>query len=120
MEFNQQANKQNSIISADSKQIKLANNIVKIPCFVSVNYQVEVAFSDINKIDKKLLFPLINKDEIDLLIIGTGESVRFLSPKQLVDFNQIGLSVETMNSVSARHSFNLLLADARAVGLLLL
>lgn len=120
MEFNQQSRNQNSIISADNSQIKLAHTRLKIPCFVSANYHCQVDFSSLDAVNKLSLFPLINQDDIDLLIIGTGDCPQFLSPKQQMALKQMGLSVESMNQGSACRSFNLLLADARQVGLLLL
>jgi uncharacterized protein len=54
------------------------------------------------------------------LIIGTGNSPKFLSPKQQIELSEFGLGVECMNNSSACSSFNLLLGDLRKVGLLLL
>jgi len=54
------------------------------------------------------------------VIIGTGERVIFLSAKHQVTLGELGLGVECMNNASACSSFNLLLSDARAVGLLIL
>lgn len=120
MEFNQQEANKNSIISANAVKIKLAHATLKIPCFISTNYIAEVKINNLDALDKKVLFPLITKDNIDLLIIGSGNSTQFLHPKQQIQIQQMGLGVETMNSKSACRSFNLLLADARLVGLLLL
>lgn len=74
----------------------------------------------LEQLDKMTLFPLSSKDDIRLLIIGTGATARFLDPKQQVAIQQMGIGVESMNTESACHSFNLLLSDARLVGLLLL
>ena len=120
MEFNQQEASQNSIISVNATAVKLAHSTLKIPCFISPNYHTQIETVSLSALDKLKLFPLTTKDNIDLLIIGTGNTTQFLQPKQHIDIQQMGLGVETMNGESACRSFNLLLADARLVGLLLL
>ncbi|MBE8189480.1 MAG: hypothetical protein HAW58_01100 [Candidatus Thioglobus sp.] len=120
MEFNQQAASKNSIISVDNLGVKLANSTLKTPCFISPNYQTELEISALSALDKITLFPLSQPDNIDILIIGTGAKIEFLSAEQQVAISQMGLGVETMNSESACRSFNLLLSDKRLVGLLLL
>ncbi len=120
MEFNQQESSRNSIISVDVRQLKLAHTTLTMPCFISPNYHTEIEIESLDKLDKLTLFPLSTKDNIELLIIGTGDSTQFLHPKQQVAIGQMGIGVESMNSESACRSFNLLLSDARLVGLLLL
>jgi len=114
MEFTQQNANQNTIISYDDLTITLS------PCFISSNESKELTTLDIAEIDKEFLFPLLSKESIDLLIIGTGSSPVFLSPKQQMSLSEIGLGVECMNNTSACSSFNLLLGDLRKVGLLIL
>ena len=120
MEFNQQESEHNSIISVDNSQVKLIHCVLKTPCFISPSYSVEIKATNIESLDKALLFPLSSKDDIDILIIGTGEMTQFLHPKQQIAIQQMGIGVESMNNESACRSFNLLLTDARRVGLLLL
>ncbi len=120
MEFNQQEPCQNSIVSFGGTWVKLADGVVETPCFISPNYYAEVGINCLEELDKQFLFPLSAKDNIDLLIIGTGDSTQFLHPKQQVAIRQMGIGIESMNSESACRSFNLLLSDVRLVGLLLL
>lgn len=120
MEFNQQESSQNSIVSVDVSTIKLAHTTLRTPCFISPNYCSEIEINQLNQLDKISLFPLSSKDNINLLIVGTGNSSQFLHPKQQVAIQQMGIGVESMNNESACRSFNLLLSDARLVGLLLL
>ena len=120
MEFNQQEASQNSIISIDNSQVNLSHTTLKTPCFISPTHYQEIELSSIDQIDKTQLFPLSVKDNIDLLIIGTGAQPTFLSPQQYIMFQQMGVGVECMTNESASRSFNLLLSDARLVGLLLL
>lgn len=120
MEFSQQDNNQNSVISFENNTIQLSHQQLKIPCFISKNFATEIEFSHITDINKQSLFPLISHDEIDLLIIGTGQSPKFLTGQQQVVIQQMSIGSESMNSDSACRSFNLLLSDARNAGLLLL
>jgi len=120
MEFTQQNANQNTIISYDNLTITLSHSKLNRPCFISSNKSKELSALNISKIDKEFLFPLLSKESIDLLIIGTGISPVFLSPKQQMSLSEIGLGVECMNNTSACSSFNLLLGDLRKVGLLIL
>lgn len=120
MEFTQQQASQNSIISTDGSCVKLAHTTLECPCFISPNYHAKTTITELAKLDKISLFPLSMQDDIDLLIIGTGDTSQFLHPKQYAAIVQMGIGVETMNNRSACRSFNLLLSDARRVGLLLL
>ena len=120
MEFTQQNANQNTIISFDDLTITLSHSKLSPPCFISSNESKELSTLNITEIDKEFLFPLLSKESIDLLIIGTGSSPVFLSPKQQISLSEIGLGVECMNNVSACSSFNLLLGDLRKVGLLIL
>ncbi len=120
MEFNQQESEQNSIVSVDDCQIKLTHITLKTPCFISPSHSTEIEITDLEQLDKASLFPLSSQDDIDILIIGTGKMTQFLHPKQQIAIQQMGIGVESMNNESACRSFNLLLTDARRVGLLLL
>ena len=120
MEFTQQNANQNTIISFDNSKITLSHSKLSTPCFISSNESKELSTLNITEIDKEFLFPLLSKESIDLLIIGTGSSPVFRSPKQQISLSEIGLGVECMNNVSACSSFNLLLGDLRKVGLLIL
>jgi len=120
MEFNQQESEQNSIVSVNDSQIKLAHTTLNTPCFISPSYSSEIEITSLEQLDKTSLFPLSSQDDIDLLIIGTGDITQFLHPKQQVAIQQMGVGVESMNNESACRSFNLLLSDVRRVGLLLL
>ena len=120
MEFTQQNANNNTIISVGESSISLSHEKLNRPCFISARTTNEVSINDITEIDKEFLFPLLTKDSVDLLIIGTGNSPKFLTPKQQIELSSIGLGVECMNNTSACSSFNLLLGDLRKVGLLLI
>ena len=120
MEFTQQSANQNTVISIDESNITLSHIQLKIPCFISSNTAEEVPISSLDEISKEALFSLLSQESLDLLIIGTGKTSKFLSPKQQVSLSELGLGVECMSNVSACSSFNLLLSDLRPVGLLIL
>ena len=120
MEFTQQKANTNTIISTDESSVTISHAKLNRPCFISANNSREVSIKNLDEVGKEFLFPLVTKDSIDLLIIGTGNSTKFLSPKQQFELSEFGLGVECMNNSSACSSFNLLLGDLRKVGLLLL
>ena len=120
MEFTKQESQKNSIVCVNARDIQLRHTIINIPCFVSASYHCELKIDNITDINKKLLFPLICHDDANLIIIGTKKSCKFLTARQLIEIKQIGVNIESMNTKSACSSFNLLLSDLRAVGLLLL
>ena len=120
MEFNQQDNNQNSVVSIENSMVTLSHTTLSTPCFISPKYHTQTPNLTLEQLDKMVLFPLSSKDDIDLLIIGTGKYSQFLRPQQQVALQQMNIAVESMNSESACRSFNLLLSDARLVGLLLL
>jgi uncharacterized protein len=120
LQFNQQENSKNSIIYLDKNKVKLQQKILTTPVFISSNYCKEIEIDSLDKLNKEFIFPLANHDNIDLLIVGTGDKTKFLNPKQLLKIKKIGINIESMNNKSACYSFNLLLSDSRLVGLLLL
>ncbi len=120
MEFTQQNANTNTIISIDESSVTLSHIKLNRPCFISATASKEVSNIEMTEIGKEFLFPLITKDSVDILIIGTGVSPKFLTPKQQIELSSIGLGVECMNNTSACSSFNLLLGDLRKVGLLLI
>ena len=120
MEFTEQRANQNTVISIDESSITLSHIRLNIPCFISSKKGEEVSISSVEEISRENLFPLLNQESLKLLIIGTGKYSIFLSPKQQVSLSELGIGVECMNNVSACNSFNLLLADQRPAGLLIL
>ena len=120
MELTQQEVNYNSIVSHDESSVTLSATKLKKPCFISPKNNKELTIQSLAEIDKEFIFRLTCDEPLDLVIIGTGEKVIFLSAKQQVDIRELGIGTECMNNNSACSSFNLLLSDARAVGLLIL
>ena len=120
MEFTLEKPLANSIISFDNGEIKLRHSTLKTPCFLSKSYQASSQIKNISALNTERLKAFLRMDDIKILIIGTGRKHAFALPKQQAEFAKIGISIEAMPSRSACHSYNLLLCDFRAVGLLLL
>ena len=50
MEFNQQESEQNSIISVENSQIKLAHTTLNTPCFISPKYFTETEIINLDEL----------------------------------------------------------------------
>lgn len=120
MEFNEQSLDNNSILALEAGQVSLSHVQLSTPCFISKSHTQAVELTTLDQLDKRLVFELCHKDEVDLLLIGTGDTAQFLSAQQQLLIQQMGIGVESMKNDSACRSFNLLLSDARSVGVLLL
>jgi len=57
---------------------------------------------------------------IELLVFGTGDKQRFLSPQWIVKLNAAGLGVESMNTPAACRTYNILAGEGRAVAAVLM
>lgn len=55
--------------------------------------------------------------QIDVLLIGTGAGIAPLPPEARQTLEALGIGVEVMDTPAACRSFNVLLAEARRVGL---
>ncbi|PZP56344.1 MAG: hypothetical protein DI586_04030 [Micavibrio aeruginosavorus] len=60
------------------------------------------------------------KDEIDVLIIGSGKTGALLMPQKRIEFKEAGFSVEIMDTGAACRTFNVLTAEGRRVAAALL
>lgn len=60
------------------------------------------------------------RDEIDVLIIGSGKMGKLLMPQKREAFKAAGLSVEIMDTGAACRTFNVLTAEGRRVAAALL
>jgi len=69
-----------------------------------------------NDITIESLQPLMaHAKDIDVLLIGTGASQVFLGPEIHTVFGDAGMIMETMTTGSAARTYNVLLAEQRAV-----
>lgn len=59
--------------------------------------------------------PIAEADEIDILLVGTGQGIRPLPSDLRARLKEAGLGVETMATGAAVRTFNVLLAEERAV-----
>ena len=59
---------------------------------------------------------LIKKsDEIDVVLLGTGTKMAFVSPKLRQELSAKGLSVDVMDTGAACRTYNVLMAEGRRV-----
>ncbi len=58
--------------------------------------------------------------EIEILLIGTGEELRAINPELRVALRSAGISADPMSTGAAVRTFNVLLAEGRAVAAALL
>ena len=59
---------------------------------------------------------LAEKDALELLLVGTGARQQFPSPEMRRAFVEAAVTLETMNTGAACRTYNVLLAEGRAVG----
>ena len=57
---------------------------------------------------------------IDVLVVGTGSTLRFPAPADLQPMRQAGIGVEVMDTPAACRTYNVLLSEDRRVGAALL
>lgn len=83
-------------------------------CLPSGIYSWEpVNVLDLGKRDLELV--LREAAEIEILLIGSGMEQRLISPDLRAIFREHGISVDTMTTGAAVRTFNVLLAEDRAV-----
>lgn len=58
---------------------------------------------------------LENPEEIEILLIGTGEQQFFLHPELTAELQGIGIGVEVMNTPAAARTYNILMSEGRNV-----
>src|SRR5690606_22596694 len=59
---------------------------------------------------------IVSADEIDVLLIGLGPDIAAIAPEVRAAFKEKGVIVETVSTGSAVRTYNVLLAEKRAVG----
>lgn len=59
---------------------------------------------------------LAHADEIDVLLIGLGEDIAAIAPDIRAAFKDKGVIVEAVSTGSAVRTYNVLLAEKRAIG----
>jgi uncharacterized protein len=97
------------------------------PGFVSVNAQryehsvivlperlIDWRVQRFDELTQETLQPLASL-EIEILVLGTGATLRFPPANALRPFQQIGIGVEVMDSQAACRTYNVLLAEDRRI-----
>jgi uncharacterized protein len=60
-------------------------------------------------------FEKLLKDNIELVLIGTGADAKLIMPEQLIIFYEKNIGVEVMNTQAACRTYNLLANEGRQV-----
>ena len=120
MKLAKEVRQKNSIVSYTDKQIVLKDATIDIPCFLAKDYHTKVNINQLADINVNNIKPLVEKTKINILIIGTGNKQKFLSPKQQYLLYELKIAVDVMSNPSACRLYNLLLSDFREVALLIL
>ncbi len=60
------------------------------------------------------------KDELDVVLFGTGKSMKILPPALRAELKAMGLAVESMDTGAACRTYNVLMAEGRRVAAALL
>ena len=90
-EVNQQRYQENIIISPDNVERWNITNLEQLDIEIFLKYSP------------------------DVLLIGTGAQMKFLSPVKIVEFQQHHIGIEIMPTASACRTFNVLLSENRNV-----
>jgi uncharacterized protein len=69
---------------------------------------------DFESLDESLLEPVFQMQP-DVVLIGTGGQQKFLSPELMVGFFNRGIGAETMTTLAACRTFNILVSEQRRV-----
>lgn len=75
--------------------------------------------TNINNIDKDSFSPIIEQN-IELLLIGTGEKHIHISNKIRMELKAEGFNIEVMQTSAACRTYNVLLAEGRSVAVALI
>lgn len=56
-----------------------------------------------------------NKENIDVILLGCGNKIRFLSPDLKKELREAGVSIDVMDTGAACRTYNVLMAEGRRV-----
>lgn len=98
---------------------KVSGETFDHPIIVSVD-SVEpwdiAQISDISELNTQHFEGLAEKsDEIDVVLLGSGEKMAILTPELRISLKKMGLSVESMDTGAACRTYNVLMAEGRRV-----
>ena len=82
---------------------------------------VEIAAESVEDLALETLAPLFDADtDIEILLLGGGETLRFPTDRLRRALDAAGIAVEPMDSAAAARTFNVLVMEERRVAALLL
>lgn len=107
------------IAAYDKETVRIYGNTLSYPVLVSNNtITTELTSQSAENITDSDLTTIIEKQP-QILIIGTGDKMIFLTKEQLQRLNKNRIGVEIMTTPAACRTFNVLLSEDRDVMVLL-
>lgn len=106
-------------------QFKINGSVYDQPILIlpeqTLLWDAPVAFDELSKGHFIAPFNELAEDyHIDILLLGTGETGKFLPPLLNIDLKKEGLSIESMNTGAACRTYNVLMAEGRKIAAFLL
>ena len=96
---------------------KVSGQIYEHPVLVFIDRTVEWATSNtpdnLQADDLQQIYD--NADNIDVVLLGCGEQMEFVSPALRQQLQKAGVSIEPMDTGAACRTFNVLMAEERRV-----
>jgi uncharacterized protein len=86
------------------------HSVIVLPTEVNTGWQV-TKFDDLSADD----FTLIINYRPEVVLLGTGETHRFIHPKLTVTLTEQGIPVECMTTDAACRTYNILMSEGRKV-----
>lgn len=108
------------LITSDAKVIQsYAGSVFKVSGDVYAHpvlvYPDRVLAWDVPKDFAQLQLSDFQNLDVDVVLLGTGEVMRFLSVSLRNALREVGVAVEVMDTPAACRTYNVLLAEGRAV-----
>jgi uncharacterized protein len=87
------------------------------PIIVSPQETIEWKnFDDFDSLNEESFQSLIDRaEEIDVVLLGTGETMKFFDPALKASLSQKGLVIDAMDTGAACRTYNVLMAEGRRV-----
>ena len=111
----------NVIESVSAESISIQGQDYKQSIIVFKDDVVEVDIKKTSDLDEGSLKPVLDRaQDLDLVIIGTGDAHEFVPPYVRGLFTSQTIGVEFMDTAAACRTYNVLLADGRRIAAILI
>ncbi len=100
----------------DNGGFRISGKQYDTPVIVSVSSSVVWGVNSFDGLTFESFSSLLeNKDNIDVVLLGCGDKIRFLPTALKAALKEQGLSVEVMDTGAACRTYNVLMAEGRRV-----